>query len=129
MWWWDWDRWEHELNLMAMNGVNMPLLILGQEYIWNQVWTQDFNISQDDVDSFNAGPAYAAWFYMGNLQSWEGPITQGYMNRTRDLQHKILSKARSLGMTPLLPAFSSFVPDSFPGETKQTGCCWGGESH
>ena len=64
---------------------------------------------------------------MGNLQSWEGPITQAYMNRTRDLQHKILAKARSLGMTPLLPAFSSFVPDSFPGETKQTSCCWGGE--
>ena len=35
MWWWDWDRWEHELNLMAMNGVNMPLRILGQEYVLN----------------------------------------------------------------------------------------------
>ena len=111
MWWWDWDRWDHELNLMALNGVNNPLLVLGQEYIWNSVW-EEIGLSQEEIDEWNAGPAYAAWFYMGNIKGWEGPISSDYRERTRDLQYKILEKARALGMKPVLPSFSGFVPDA-----------------
>ena len=111
MWWWDWDRWDHELNIMALNGVNNPLLVLGQEYIWNAVW-EEMGLAQEEIDEWNAGPAYAAWFYMGNLKGWEGPISSDYRERTRDLQGKILEKARALGMKPVLPSFSGFVPDA-----------------
>jgi alpha-N-acetylglucosaminidase len=30
--WWDWQRWEKEIDWMALHGINMPLAITGQEY-------------------------------------------------------------------------------------------------
>ena len=32
--WWDWERWQRELDFMAMNGINMPLSIVGLEGVW-----------------------------------------------------------------------------------------------
>lgn len=32
--WWDWKRWEREIDYMAMNGVNMPLAVVGLEAVW-----------------------------------------------------------------------------------------------
>ena len=28
--WWDWDRWQFEIDWMAMNGINLPLSFTGQ---------------------------------------------------------------------------------------------------
>ena len=55
-----------------------------------------------------------------------------YQARTMSLQAKILAKARSLGMTPILPSFSGFVPESYqkhnPSATvKHTDGGWGGD--
>lgn len=27
--WWDWPRWEREIDWMAMNGINLPLAFTG----------------------------------------------------------------------------------------------------
>ena len=27
--WWDWTRWEKEIDWMAMNGINIPLAFVG----------------------------------------------------------------------------------------------------
>ena len=32
--WWDWDRWQKEIDWMALHGINMPLAITGEEYTW-----------------------------------------------------------------------------------------------
>ena len=37
--WWQWDDWERLIDWMALNGINMPLAITGQEYSWQKVWT------------------------------------------------------------------------------------------
>ena len=31
---WDWERWEKEIDWMAMHGINMPLSITGMEVVW-----------------------------------------------------------------------------------------------
>ena len=31
--WWDWARWEREIDFMALHGINMPLAITGQEAV------------------------------------------------------------------------------------------------
>ncbi|HWB93557.1 MAG TPA: alpha-N-acetylglucosaminidase TIM-barrel domain-containing protein, partial [Puia sp.] len=36
--WWDWDRWQKEIDWMALHGINMPLAITGEEYTWRQVY-------------------------------------------------------------------------------------------
>lgn len=35
--WWDWARWEQELDWMALNGINLALAWNGQEAIWQRV--------------------------------------------------------------------------------------------
>lgn len=38
--WWDWPRWEREIDWMALNGINLPLAFTGQEALWQEVcWT------------------------------------------------------------------------------------------
>eukprot|EP00958_Prasinococcus_capsulatus_P007209 scaffold668_cov385-Prasinococcus_capsulatus_cf.AAC.14 len=34
---WDWARWEREIDFNALSGVNMPLSFIGQEFVWAQV--------------------------------------------------------------------------------------------
>lgn len=35
---WKWKDWERFIDWMALNGVNMPLAITGQEMVWYKVW-------------------------------------------------------------------------------------------
>lgn len=35
--WWDWERWEREIDWMALSGINLALAFLGQELVWQRV--------------------------------------------------------------------------------------------
>jgi len=35
--WWNWARWEQEIDWMAMHGTNLPLAFTAQEAIWQRV--------------------------------------------------------------------------------------------
>ncbi|KAL5544366.1 hypothetical protein UlMin_008150, partial [Ulmus minor] len=107
--WWDWKRWEKEIDWMALQGINLPLAFTGQEAIWQKVF-QRFNLSQSDLDDFFGGPAFLAWSRMGNLHGWGGPLPQSWLDQQLVLQKKILTRMHELGMTPVLPAFSGNVP-------------------
>lgn len=34
---WDWDRWEKEIDWMALHGINIPLAVTGAEAVWYNV--------------------------------------------------------------------------------------------
>lgn len=36
--WWNWERWQKEIDIMALNGINMPLALTGQNEIWRRVY-------------------------------------------------------------------------------------------
>ncbi|PST83806.1 alpha-N-acetylglucosaminidase [Pedobacter yulinensis] len=110
--WWDWKRWEWEIDFMAMNGINMPLALTGQNSIWDKVY-RSMGFTDKDMDAFFSGPAYTNWFWMGNLDAWGGPMSKNFMQKQEALQKKILERERSFGMTPILPSFTGHVPPSF----------------
>ena len=58
--WWQWPRWQREIDWMAMNGINLPLAFMGQEAIWQRVYLS-LGLDQQDVDQHFAGPAFLAW--------------------------------------------------------------------
>ncbi|XP_057808411.1 alpha-N-acetylglucosaminidase [Salvia miltiorrhiza] len=107
--WWDWERWEKEIDWMALQGVNLPLAFTGQEAIWQKVFAE-FNITKNHLNDFFGGPAFLAWARMGNLHGWGGPLTQNWLDKQLMLQKKILFRMLALGMTPVLPSFSGNVP-------------------
>lgn len=110
--WWDFDRWQKEIDFMALNGINMPLALTGQNSVWQRVYNR-LGFTNEELESFFSGPAYFNWFWMGNLDGWGGPLPQNFMNDHEQLQKKILYAERSLGMTPVLPAFTGHVPPAF----------------
>ncbi len=110
--WWDWNRWEKEIDWMALHGINMPLSITGQEYTWYQVY-KEMGFSDKDLEGFFSGPAYFGWFWMGNLDAWGGPLPKSWIESHKVLQQKILKRQRELGMKPVLPAFTGHVPPAF----------------
>lgn len=110
--WWDWSRWEKEIDWMALHGINMPLAITGEEYTWYLVY-KELGFSDDDLKNFFTGPAYFAWFWMGNMDAWGGPLPLQWMKSHLVLQQKILARQRALGMKPVLPAFTGHVPPAF----------------
>ncbi|RAL40775.1 hypothetical protein DM860_008473 [Cuscuta australis] len=108
--WWDWQRWEKEIDWMALQGINMPLAFTGQEAIWQKVFLQQFNMTRQDLNGFFGGPAFLAWARMGNLHGWGGPLSQNWLDNQLSLQKLILKRMTELGMTPVLPSFSGNVP-------------------
>jgi alpha-N-acetylglucosaminidase len=110
--WWNWERWQKEIDWMALNGINMPLAVTGQNSVWSRVY-KSLGFTDKELEGFFSGPAYFNWFWMGNLDAWGGPLPQSFMKGHEELQKKILQRERSLGMTPILPAFTGHVPPSF----------------
>lgn len=117
MLWWQWDDWERFIDWMALNGINMPLAITGQEAIWMEVW-KEFGMTDEEIRAYFTGPAHLPWHRMGNLDGFLGPLPQDYIVHQFELQKKILERERSFDMTPVLPAFAGHVPkaikDNFP---------------
>jgi alpha-N-acetylglucosaminidase len=107
--WWDWPRWEKEIDWMALHGINMPLAITGEEYTWYTVY-KDMGFTDEELASFFSGPAYFSWFWMGNLDGWGGPLPLSWIKSHAALELRILARERSLGMKPVLPAFTGHVP-------------------
>ncbi|KAL0491855.1 alpha-N-acetylglucosaminidase, partial [Acrasis kona] len=104
--WWDWDRWEFEIDWMALHGINIPLMFTGQEKIWNELY-QEMNVPT--VDYFT-GAAFLPWNRMGNLNGWGGPLSQQWMDKQFQLAKLILKRQREFGMKPILPGFNGYVP-------------------
>ena len=109
---WDWERWEKEIDWMALHGINMPLAAVGYECVWKNIMER-MGYSKKDIDEFIAGPAFLAWWEMNNLEGWGGPNPDSWYTQQEALQKKILKRMRELGIKPVLPGYSGMVPSKF----------------
>ncbi len=110
---WDWERWEHEIDWMALNGINAPLSVTGQEAIWRTVYRQ-LGLSDAEIDEFLVGPAYLPFGWMGCMDGWGGPLSERWFADHVALQQKIVARQRAFGMTPVLQGFTGHVPPALP---------------
>ncbi|KAI1312283.1 hypothetical protein EDD11_003002 [Mortierella claussenii] len=111
---WDWKRWEREIDWMLLNGVNMALAMVGQEYVFRQMY-EDMGLTREELNEFFGGPAYMPWQRMGNLQgSWEfdndGPLKDAWIDSQWELQGQIMTKFHEFNISTILPSFNGFVP-------------------
>ena len=106
---WDWKRWEQEIDWMALHGVNLPLAIVGEECVWRNMLLK-LGYSEEEIGKFIAGPAFLAWWEMNNLEGWGGPLPLSWYSRQEKLQKQILARMKQLGMHPVLPGYSGMVP-------------------
>ncbi len=106
---WDWERWQQEIDWMALHGINMPLAITGTDVLWRKVLRR-LNYPEEKINDFIAGPAFQAWWLMNNLEGWGGPNTEEYYSRQEQLQKQIVGRMREYGMQPVFAGYSGMVP-------------------
>ena len=108
---WDWERWQQEIDWMALHGVNLPLAVVGEECVWRNMLLK-LGYTKDEVNQFIAGPAFLAWWEMNNLEGWGGPLPDSWYTQQEQLQKKILNRMKEWGMHPVLPGYSGMVPSN-----------------
>lgn len=106
---WDWKRWEKEIDWMALHGINMPLSITGVETVWYNLLKR-VGYTTEEINEFISGPAFMAWWQMNNLEGWGGPNPDSWYRKQEVLQKKIVSRMRELGIDPVFPGYSGMVP-------------------
>lgn len=119
---WDWNRWEFEIDWMALHGINMPLAMTGQEKIWQKVW-KHYGLSDEDLNDYFTGPGFLPWYRMGNIYGNDDKVLemlgksvsgqtlpQSFIENDAKMQKRILKREIELGMKPIIPGFSGFIP-------------------
>ncbi|WP_278562459.1 alpha-N-acetylglucosaminidase [Phocaeicola plebeius] len=106
---WDWERWEKEIDWMALHGINLPLAVVGQECVWKNM-LEKLGYTKEEINKFIAGPAFLAWWAMNNLEGWGGPNPDSWYTQQETLQKKILKRMREYGIEPVFPGYSGMVP-------------------
>ncbi|MBE6304979.1 MAG: alpha-N-acetylglucosaminidase [Bacteroidales bacterium] len=115
---WTWERWQQEIDWMALHGINAPLHIIGLEEVWRKMLIEDYGYSTAEANAFIAGPCFMAWFGMNNLEGHGGPNPDWWYARQAELGKKMTQRMNELGIEPVLPGFAGMVPTNF---TRKTG--------
>lgn len=107
--WWGWEEWEREIDFMAMQGINMPLSIVGSEAVWYYT-LRELGYSEKGALSYLSGPAFWPWQLMTNIDSFFALTEESYIQTRVELGKKIIERQLSLGMTPIQQGYSGQVP-------------------
>lgn len=106
---WDWTRWEREIDQLAMQGYTHALVTAGLEKVW-QLTLRELNYPEEEIRKFIPNPAFAAWWNMGNLEGHGGPLTQNLIDGEAKLGLQIATRMKALGITPTLQGFVGILP-------------------
>ncbi len=127
---WTWERWQKEIDWMALHGINAPLNLVGLEVVTRK-FLEELGVSETDIDNYIAGPGFMAWFAMNNLEGWGSTINakdvtmngnpDWWYTRQEQLCRDMMQRMRELGMQPVIPGFSGQVPYALNNYTTITG--------
>lgn len=106
---WDWNRWERELDWMALHGINRPLMAIGHEAVLLATY-RELGLDDAQILDWIGSPAHFPWTWMGNTNRWGGPVPADWIDRHLALARRVLARQRELGMSPVLPGFAGHIP-------------------
>jgi alpha-N-acetylglucosaminidase len=109
---WNWARWEHEIDILALSGINAMIVERGMDAVLSETF-HDVGYSDEEIRSWITLPAHQNWQLMGNLCCFAGPISASLMHRRVVSAQQIIARLRELGITPVLPGFYGIVPADF----------------
>lgn len=116
---WTEERWMQEIDWMALHGINMPLMLVGLDCVWYDLYTKPeygYNYTAEEISQYIAGPAFQAWWGMINCEGHGGPNPAWWYERSRALAQNMLARMRAYGMEPVLPGFCGEVPSNLKGK-------------
>ncbi|MFI1979570.1 alpha-N-acetylglucosaminidase [Streptomyces wedmorensis] len=108
----DFDAYRHDIDVMALHGVNEVFVPTGAEYPYYEA-LQEFGFGPEELRAWIPGPAHQGWWLLQNLSGFGGPVSEQLIEARATLGSRIARHLRSLGMTPVLPGFFGTVPPGF----------------
>lgn len=109
---WEWERWERELDWIALNGINIVLSLVGHEEVYRRS-LMEIGYTNEEAKSFVCGPAFMPWQWMQNIEGWASNHTDEWFERRVALAKKIHQRMKELGITPAMQGYSGMIPTSF----------------
>ena len=109
---WDFDRWQHEIDILALSGFNAILIQRGNDLAVYEAF-RDVGYSDSEIRQWITAPAHQNWQWMGNMCCFIEPITLDLLKKRAASARRIMDLLRTLGITPVLPGFWGVVPADF----------------
>ena len=106
---WGWERWERELDWMALHGYNMIMAPVATEAIATRVWKK-LGLTDAEIAEYHTGPAHLPWQRMGCIRNVGLGLTESWHRGQIILQKKLLARMKELGIEPVIQGFAGFVP-------------------
>ena len=116
---WGRDEWVKEIDLLAMNGINMALCLVGSQGAWYYT-LREFKYSENGALNCLSGPGF--WFRQltDNLSGYFALTDVKYIESRVKLGREIIDQMVSLGITPVLPGYCGGIPGSIKKLYKQS---------
>ena len=109
---WSWERWEREIDILALSGVNAMIVERGMDTVLYETF-REFGYSDAQMRAWITQPAHQNWQLMGNICCFAGPISEELLAKRAASARRIVARLRDLGITPVLPGFYGIVPADF----------------
>ncbi len=106
---WQWPRWEHEIDVLALSGINTLIVERGTAAVLYATF-REFGLSDQEIRAWLTLPAHENWQLMGNLCCFGGPLSRPLMQHQLKSAQQIVARLRELGITVVLPGFYGIVP-------------------
>jgi len=127
---WDWPRWQREIDVAALHGINAFFLPVGMEAVYQRT-LQGFGYTADEVRAWIPLPAHQPWWLLQNMSNLGADQeSQALIDRRAALGRRIADRMRRLGIEPILPGYYGTVPGGFtarnPGAAVVPQGTWSG---
>ena len=106
---WGFDRWEKEIDFMAMHGINAALQPVGFDGVIFH-FLDDMGLDENECLEFSSGPAFLSRQLTGNIAGTHSVKSKEYLDRKIYIGKKIVEREKELGISPILPAVIPTVP-------------------
>ncbi|MBQ9468536.1 MAG: alpha-N-acetylglucosaminidase C-terminal domain-containing protein [Clostridia bacterium] len=113
------DEWQRELDYLMLSGINVILDTTATEALW-VMYLQKFGYTLEEAKQFVCGYAWKAWWLMGNLEGYGGPVSNTWIVDTVEMARVNQRYLAVMGADPCLQAFTGTLPTNFASKAKST---------
>jgi len=106
---WDENRWQRELDWLALSGVNLVLDFTGIEEVWYRFLSR-LGYEDGEIRRWIVGPCYTAWQQMQNMEQFGGPVPRQFFADRAQLARRNQEFMLDMGMIPVRQGYGGMVP-------------------